>query len=104
MKIKDNLTNIFEEKEKLKNSYIFFAYMNKAFMALKEQQYESTIRLMNLAEEKFLKTFPYNSNVSRRGKNLIQFLKTKITTNVSEFNVRLKKNSQNGLWKLIESK
>jgi hypothetical protein len=82
MKIKENLTNIFEEREKLKNSYIFFAYINKAFLALKEQQYESTIRLMNIAEEKFLKTFPYNSNVGRRGKNLIVFLKAKITSNV----------------------
>ena len=82
MKIKENLTNIFEEKEKLKNTYIFFAYINKAFMALKEHQYESTIRLMHIAEDNYLKTFPNNSNVSRRGKNMIGFLKSQITSNV----------------------
>ncbi len=49
-------------------------------MALNEQQFESTIQLIKIAEEKYLKFFPLTSAVVKRGHQLIQKLKSKITT------------------------
>ena len=80
MKKKEDLQNIKEEKEKLKYANIFFAYLNKANMSLNEQQFETTIQLIKIAEEKYLKYFPLNSAVCRRGNSLIQRLRGKITT------------------------
>ncbi len=71
--------NIKSEKEKLNLSYIFFAHMNKASIALKEQQFELTIRLINLSYEKYLKKFHVNSSVYRRGEQIINSMKSKIT-------------------------
>ena len=76
---KENLMNIKKEKEMLNLSYIFFAHMNKASIALKEQQFELTIRLINLAYEKYLKKFHVNSKVYRRGEQVINNMKSKIT-------------------------
>jgi hypothetical protein len=81
---KDDLKNIREEKEKLNYTYIFFAYINKAEVALKDQQFDLTIRLMNMAYDKFLKRFPGNSAVYKRGEQLINHLKVKITTIIEE--------------------
>lgn len=73
-----------EEKDKLNKVYIFFAYINKADYSLKDQQFELAIRLINTATEKFLKQFPINSAVFKRGTELINQLKNKITNIIEE--------------------
>ena len=57
IKKKEQLKHITREKQKLNSAYIFFAYMNKADIALKGQQYELSIKTMDYAYEKFLKNF-----------------------------------------------
>jgi hypothetical protein len=79
VKRKEDLENLKVEREKLNNIYIFFAYINKADLALKEQQFEMTIRLMNMAKEKYLKKFQINSAVYKRGNEMITSIQTKIT-------------------------
>ena len=91
MKKKEDLQNIKEEREKLKYANIFFAYLNKANLALNEQQFESTIQLIKTAEDKFLKFFPLNSVVTKRGNSLIQRLRSKITTIVINILIRIYK-------------
>ena len=79
IKKKESLKNMIKEKEKLNTAYIFFAYLNKADLAIKEQQFELAIRLMKTASEKFLKKFPYSSSVYKKGELVLQKLKNKIT-------------------------
>ncbi len=79
---KEDLMNIKNEKEKLNLSYIFFAHMNKASLALKDNQFELTIRLMNTAYEKYLKKFHVNSPIYKRGEQIITNMKNKITQTV----------------------
>jgi hypothetical protein len=81
---KEDLVNIKQERQKLNSAYIFFAYLNKANVCLKQQQFESTIRLMNTAVEKYLKSFPVSSNVYKRGELLVTRLKSKITSCIEE--------------------
>jgi len=85
MKRKEDLQNLKVEKENLKNAKIFFAHLHKANVDLNNQQFESTIQQIKIAEERFLKLFPLNSSVVKRGNSLIQKLKSKITTNVMIF-------------------
>jgi hypothetical protein len=84
---KEDLMNIKNEKEKLNLSYIFFAHMNKASLALKEMQFELTIRLMNTAYEKYLKKFHVNSSLYKRGEQIITNMKNKITQTVKYVNL-----------------
>ena len=79
IKKKESLKNMIKEKEKLNTAYIFFAYLNKADLAIKEQQFELAIRLMKTASEKFLKKFPYSSSVYKKGELVLKKLKNKIT-------------------------
>jgi hypothetical protein len=76
---KEDLLNMKAEKEKLNLLYIFFAHINKAQIALKDHQFELTIRLMNTASEKYLKKFHVNSACYRRGEQIISNMKNKIT-------------------------
>ena len=80
------LKNIGEEKEKLNNALVFFAYINKAELSLKEQQFQLTIRLINIAQDKHLKKFPIGSSVHMRGSDMILNIKNKITTIVLKIN------------------
>ncbi len=84
IKKKEQLKHITKEKQKLNSAYIFFAYMNKADIALKSQQYELSIRTMDYAYEKFLKKFPLNSIIYKRGNELIINGKGKITSIIQE--------------------
>lgn len=81
---KEDLVNIKQERQKLNSAYIFFAYLNKANVCLKQQQFESTIRLMNTAVEKYLKCFHVSSSVYKKGELLVTRLKSKITTCIEE--------------------
>lgn len=81
---KEDLVNIKQERQKLNSAYIFFAYLNKANVCLKQQQFESTIRLMNTAVEKYLKCFHVSSSVYKKGELLVSRLKSKITTCIEE--------------------
>jgi hypothetical protein len=76
---KEDLINMKLEKEKLNLLFIFFAHINKAQIALKEHQFELTIRLMNTANEKYLKKFHVNSASYKRGEMIITNMKNKIT-------------------------
>ena len=84
IKKKEQLKHITREKQKLNSAYIFFAYMNKADIALKNQQYELSIKTMDYAYEKFLKKFPMTSVVYKRGNELIIKGKEKITSIIQE--------------------
>ena len=84
IKKKEQLKNMLREKEKLNTAYIFFAYINKADIAVKDQQFELSIRLMNTAYDKFLKKFPFTSSVYKKGDALIIKLKNKITQILQE--------------------
>ena len=84
IKKKEQLKHITKEKQKLNSAYIFFAYMNKADIALKNQQYELSIRTMDYAYEKFLKKFPVTSVIYKRGNELIIKGKEKITSIIQE--------------------
>lgn len=84
IKKKEQLKNMLREKEKLNTAYIFFAYINKADIAVKDQQFELSIRLMNTAYDKFLKKFPFTSSVYKKGDALITKLKNKITQILQE--------------------
>ncbi len=84
IKKKEQLKHITKEKQKLNSAYIFFAYMNKADIALKNQQYELSIRNMDYAHDKFLKKFPMNSVIYKRGNELIIKGKEKITSIIQE--------------------
>jgi len=75
----ETLKNIGEEKERLNNALIFFAYINKAELSLKDQQFQLTIRLINIAQDKHLKKFPINSSVYKKGLDMIMNIKNKIT-------------------------
>ena len=57
IKKKEQLKQISKEKQKLNTAYIFFAYMNKANIAQKNQQYELSIKTMDYAYNNFLKKF-----------------------------------------------
>jgi len=78
------LKNIAEEKEKLNNALIFFAYINKAENSLKDQQFQLTIRLINIAQDKHLKKFVINSSVYKKGLDMISNIKNKITSIVTK--------------------
>ena len=84
IKKKEQLKHISKEKQKLNTAYIFFAYMNKADIALKGQQYELSIRTMDYAYDKFLKKFPVTSVIYKRGNELIVKGKEKITSIIQE--------------------
>ena len=84
IKKKEQLKHISKEKQKLNSAYIFFAYMNKADIALKNQQYESSIKTMDYAYNKFLKKFPMTSVVYKKGNELIIKYKEKITSIIQE--------------------
>ena len=84
IKKKEQLKHIAKEKQKLNTAYIFFAYMNKADIALKGQQYELSIRTMDYAYDKFLKKFPVTSVIYKRGNELIVKGKEKITSIIQE--------------------
>ena len=84
IKKKELLKNLMKEKEKLNIVYIFYGYMYKADIAVKQQQFELSIRLMNNAYDKFLKKFPINSTVYVKGEQLINNIKNKITTILQE--------------------
>ena len=84
IKKKEQLKHISKEKQKLNTAYIFFAYMNKADIALKGQQYELGIRTMDYAYDKFLKKFPITSVIYKRGNELIVKGKEKITSIIQE--------------------
>ena len=84
IKKKEQLKHITREKQKLNSAYIFFAYMNKADIALKGQQYELSIKTMDYAYEKFLKKFPMNSVIYKKGNELIIKGKEKITSIIQE--------------------
>jgi hypothetical protein len=73
------LKNIAEEKEKMNNALIFFAYVNKAEISLRDQQFQLTIRLINIAQDKHLKKFQIDSSVYKKGNDMIMNIKTKIT-------------------------
>jgi hypothetical protein len=79
IKKKEALLNMKSEKEKLNLLYVFFAHINKAQLALKEHQFELTIRLMNTAYEKYLKKFQINTASYKRGEQVINNMKSKIT-------------------------
>jgi hypothetical protein len=79
---KEDLMNIKSEKDQLNLTYIFFAHINKASLALKEMQFELTIRLMNTAYEKYLKKFHVNSSIYKKGEQIIRNMKSKITQTV----------------------
>ena len=81
---KEQLKHISREKQKLNTAYIFFAYMNKANIALKNQQYELSIKTMDYAYNKFLKKFPITSVVYKKGNELIIKGKEKITSIIQE--------------------
>ena len=81
---KEQLKHISREKQKLNTAYIFFAYMNKANIALKNQQYELSIKTMDYAYDKFLKKFPVTSVVYKKGNELIIKGKEKITSIIHE--------------------
>ena len=84
IKKKEQLKHITKEKQKLNSAYIFFAYMNKADIALKNQQYELSIKTMDYAYNKFLKKFPMTSIVYKKGNELIIKYKEKITSIIQE--------------------
>ena len=84
IKKKEQLKHISKEKQKLNSAYIFFAYMNKADIALKNQQYELSIKTMDYAYNKFLKKFPMTSVVYKKGNELIIKYKEKITSIIQE--------------------
>jgi len=79
------LKNIAEEKEKLNYALIFFAYINKAEISLKDQQFQLTIRLINIAQDKHLKKFAINSSIHKKGLDMILNIKNKITAIVILF-------------------
>ena len=58
--------------------------MNKADIALKNQQYELSIKTMDYAYNKFLKKFPMTSIVYKKGNELIIKYKEKITSIIQE--------------------
>ena len=68
---KEEFKNMLKEKEKLNVSYILFAYMNKADLALRQHQFQLCIRLMNTANNKYLRRFPVTSIVYKKGEELI---------------------------------
>ena len=84
IKKKEQLKHITKEKQKLNSAYIFFAYLNKADISLKNQQYELSIKTMDYAYEKFLKKFPVTSIVYKKGNELIIKGKEKITSIIQE--------------------
>ena len=84
IKKKEQLKHITKEKQKLNSAYIFFAYMNKADIALKSQQYELSIKTMDYAYNKFLKKFPMTSVIYKKGNELIIKGKEKITSIIQE--------------------
>ena len=84
IKKKEQLKHITKEKQKLNSAYIFFAYMNKADIALKNQQYELSIKTMDYAYNKFLKKFPMTSVIYKKGNELIIKGKEKITSIIQE--------------------
>jgi hypothetical protein len=84
IKRKEDLQNVKEQQLKLKAAYLFFGYMNKAASCMKNQQFESTIRLMQCAEEKYLKEFPINSSTYKRGKEYLDILKKRISQSIEE--------------------
>ena len=84
IKKKEQLKHISKEKQKLNTAYIFFAYMNKANIALRNQQYELSIKTMDYAYNKFLKKFPITSVVYKKGNELIIKGKEKITSIIQE--------------------
>lgn len=57
-------------------------FLIKANISLKKQQYESTIQNIKTAEEQYLKKFPLNSSVVKRGNQLIKKLRNKITNEI----------------------
>ena len=84
IKKKEQLKQISKEKQKLNTAYIFFAYMNKANIAQKNQQYELSIKTMDYAYNNFLKKFPMTSVVYKKGNELIIKEKEKITSIIHE--------------------
>ena len=84
IKKKEQLKHISKEKKKLNTAYIFFAYMNKANIALNSQQYELSIKTMDYAFNTFLKKFPITSVVYKKGNELIIKGKEKITSIIQE--------------------
>ena len=84
IKKKEQLKHITKEKQKLNTAYIFFAYMNKANIALQNQQYELSIKTMDYAYNNFLKKFPVTSVVYKKGNELITKGKDKITSIIQE--------------------
>ena len=84
IKKKEQLKQISKEKQKLNTAYIFFAYMNKANIAQKNQQYELSIKTMDYAFNNFLKKFPMTSVVYKKGNELIIKEKEKITSIIQE--------------------
>ena len=84
IKKKEQLKQISKEKQKLNTAYIFFAYMNKANIAQKNQQYELSIKTMDYAFNNFLKKFPMTSVVYKKGNELIIKEKEKITSLIQE--------------------
>ena len=84
IKKKEQLKQISKEKQKLNTAYIFFAYMNKANIAQKNQQYELSIKTMDYAFNNFLKKFPMTSIVYKKGNELIKKEKEKITSIIQE--------------------
>ena len=81
---KEEFKNMLKEKEKLNVSYILFAYMNKADLALRQHQFQLCIRLMNTANNKYLRRFPVTSIVYKKGEELINKFKGKIKSIIQE--------------------
>jgi hypothetical protein len=93
MKKKEYLRTVYEEKSKVKTIHIFFAFISKAALALQEQKFDSTIRLINMAYEKYLKLFHPSCMTYKKGEELINHLKSQITNIVLLIHLfRLKRN------------
>ena len=81
---KEEFKNMLKEKEKLNVSYILFAYMNKADLALRQHQFQLCIRLMNTANDKYLRRFPVTSIIYKKGEELINKFKGNIKSIIQE--------------------
>ena len=84
IKKKEEYKNMIKEKEKLNITYIFFGYMNKADLALRQHQFQLCIKLMNTANNKYLRRFPVTSIVYKKGEDLIHKFKLKIKGIIQE--------------------
>lgn len=84
IKEKEELNNIISEKHNLKISYTIFAYLNKASKALKEKKLESSIQLLNIVEEKFIKNLKsVYCATYKRGFEILNFLKDKLKKHIN---------------------